>query len=107
MVGKEADKSFQNRRYFFGAAAEAMRRILVDRARKRTSIRHGGAHSRVELFDVANVPEDSELVALDQALPRLALEDPVAAEIVNLKFFAGLSRQAIADLLQLSSTKSA
>ena len=102
MVGEETDKNFRNRRYFFGAAAEAMRRILVDRARKRASVRNGGMHSRINFFEVATMPEDTELVALDQALANLALEDSIAAEVVNFKFFAGLSRQAIADLLQLS-----
>ncbi len=102
MVGNEPDKNFQNRRYFFGAAAEAMRRILVDRARRRSSQRNGGSVSRLELFDIAAMPADDDLVALDQALAKLTLEDPLAAEVVNLKFFAGLSRQAIADLLQLS-----
>lgn len=102
LVNGDASTSFRNRRYFFGAAGEAMRRILVDRARRKGSTKHGGEYSRVELFDVSTMPDDRELLALDAALGRLSAEDPVAAEVVNLKFFAGLSREAIAEMMSLS-----
>ncbi len=102
LVDGDASTSFRNRRYFFGAAGEAMRRILVDRARRKGRTKHGGEYSRVELFDVSTMPDDRELLALDEALKRLSEEDPVAAEVVNLKFFAGLSREAIAEMMSLS-----
>ena len=102
LVDGDVATSFRNRRYFFGAAGEAMRRILVDRARRKGRVRHGGERSRVDLLDVSSMPDDRELLALDDALQRLAEEDPVAAEVVNLKFFAGLSREAIAEVMVLS-----
>jgi RNA polymerase sigma factor (TIGR02999 family) len=79
-----------------------MRRILVDRARKKGSLKHGGDRSRVELFDIGTLPDDGELLALDEALRKLAEEDPLAAEVVNLKFFAGVSREAIAEMTGLT-----
>lgn len=91
-----------NRRYFFGAAAQAMRRILVDQARQKARLKHGGELERVELPDIAGKPNDQELLRLDAALPKLAEEDPVAAEVVQLKFFAGVGREAIAEMLGLS-----
>lgn len=102
LVDGDVGTSFRNRRYFFGAAGEAMRRILVDRARRKGRVRHGGERSRVDLLDVSSMPDDRELLALDDALRHLAAEDPVAAEVVNLKFFAGLSREAIAEMMVLS-----
>lgn len=102
LVNGDVGTSFMNRRYFFGAAGEAMRRILVDRARRKGRVRHGGDRSRVDLLDVSSMPDDRELLALDDALKRLAAEDPVAAEVVNLKFFAGLSREAIAEMMAMS-----
>ncbi len=102
LVDGQAGASYKNRRYFFGAAGEAMRRILVDRARKKGSLKHGGDRSRVELFDIGTMPDDQELLALDEALRRLAEEDALAAEVVNLKFFAGISREAIAEMTGLT-----
>ncbi len=96
LVGKDGAVTFANRRHFFGAAAEAMRRILVDRARRKGRDKHGGGLRRVELQDPAAGESDDELLALDAALPRLAAEDPLAAEIVQLKCFAGLGREEIA-----------
>src|SRR5579859_4961959 len=87
-----ASCSFANRRHFFAAAAEAMRRILVERARHKKRLRHGGGWQRVEL---AVTPESrytpDELLAFDDALAQLAREDSAAAEIVNLHVFAGLT----------------
>ena len=102
LVYGHAGMSYKNRRYFFGAAGEAMRRILVDRARTKGSLKHGGERSRVELFDIGTMPDDQELLALDEALRRLAEEDALAAEVVNLKFFAGVSREAIAEMTGLT-----
>jgi RNA polymerase sigma factor (TIGR02999 family) len=92
---------FNSRGHFFAAAAEAMRRILVDQARKKQSVKHGGGRAR-EPLDEAHVmaPEVGEdLVALDEALQHLATQDAEAAELVKLRFFAGLtSAQAAATL---------
>jgi RNA polymerase sigma factor (TIGR02999 family) len=90
--------------HFFAAAAEAMRRILVENARRKRRIKHGGAVQRVALadHDRAEDAPATDLLALDEALTRLAAEDPTAARIVELRFFAGLSREQIAEVLQLS-----
>ncbi len=95
---------FQNRAHFFGAAAEAMRRILVERARRRNRLRHGGAHQFEELNDdaVLTLPTDLDLVALDEALQRLEREDGPKAELVKLRYFAGLTLVEAADVLGVS-----
>jgi RNA polymerase sigma factor (sigma-70 family) len=96
---------FANRGHFFAAAAEAMRRILVDGARRKQSIKRGGDLARQELdaVDVAipEMPED--LVALDEALNKLATIDKAAADLVHLRFFAGLPLAEIAPLLGISA----
>src|SRR5262245_53948172 len=104
MVG---DQQFENRGHFFAAAAEAMRRILVEQARRRARVRHGGGFDRAELDETALiVPEISEdLVALDEALDRLASGDPLAAQLVKLRYFAGLTIPLAADLLDISPRK--
>ena len=97
-------QQWNSRGHFFAAAAEAMRRILVDRARKKHSIKHGGGRVR-EALDEANVmaPEVGEdLVALDEALERLAERDAEAAEVVKLRFFAGLTGAEAAAALGIS-----
>jgi RNA polymerase sigma factor (TIGR02999 family) len=95
---------WDSRGHFFAAAAEAMRRILVDNARRKRTEKHGGHHRRVELPDVPADPEaaDDRLLALDAALTRLAAEDPVAARVVELRHFAGLSIEDAAAALGLS-----
>ena len=95
---------WDNRGHFFAAAAEAMRRILVDAARRKRTHKHGGHGRRVELPDVPAEPEiaDEQLLALDEALTRLAAEDPVAARVVELRHFAGLSIEDAAATLGLS-----
>lgn len=108
LLGGGAD-SWENRRHFFAAAAEAMRRILVERARRRRRIRHGGGHERVD-FEVDEIPIEApqvDLLALDEALDRLAAEDSQKAELVKLRFFAGLSEQEAADLLGISRATAA
>jgi RNA polymerase sigma factor (TIGR02999 family) len=95
---------WNSRGHFFAAAAEAMRRILVDRARKKHSVKHGGDRVR-EPLDEASVmaPEVGEdLVALDEALERLATQDAEAAELVKLRFFAGLTSAQAAEALGIS-----
>jgi RNA polymerase sigma factor (TIGR02999 family) len=100
----EAPQHWDNRGHFFAAAAEAMRRILVDAARRKRTEKHGGRRRRVELPDVPARPEvaDEQLLALDAALTRLAAEDPVAARVVELRHFAGLSIEDAAASLGLS-----
>jgi RNA polymerase sigma factor (TIGR02999 family) len=106
LVDTEGKLPFESRRHFFGAAALAMQRILVDEARRRKRDRHGGGWQRISLPDLADDRAREfaavELLALEEALPRLTAENPLAAEIVRLKFFAGLSRAEIARMLELS-----
>ncbi|HEV3345119.1 MAG TPA: ECF-type sigma factor [Pirellulales bacterium] len=102
-------ESWQNRRHFFSAAAEAMRRILVERARRKRRQRHGGSHRRVDL-DAQDIPIESadvDLLALDEVLDQLAAEDAAKAELVKLRFFAGLSEQEAADVLGISRATAA
>ena len=102
LVDGSNSQNLTNRRYFFGAAAQAMRRILVEQARRKARVKHGGELERVELPEIAAAPSDRELILLDDALSRLQAEDSIAAEIVQLKFFAGVGRDAIAEILGLS-----
>ena len=98
------NQQFGNKGYFFAAAAEAMRRILVERARRKNRLRHGGGRSRVDLEAVAALvkqPSD-DLIALDDALNKLAAEDPAKAEVVKLRFFAGLTMPEIARVMNIS-----
>jgi RNA polymerase sigma factor (TIGR02999 family) len=98
------DQSFQNRRHFFAAAAQAMRRILIEKARRRKRWRHGGQLQRVELdaVEIAAPVPDNDLLALDEALDRLAALDPPAAELVKLRFFVGIGHADAAKILGLS-----
>lgn len=103
LVGNEASK-FENRAHFFGAAAEAMRRILVESARRKQRLKHGGQLERVEL-DAVELPlplPDDELLALDDALDRLSTVDSRAAEMVKLCFFVGLTQAQAANELGVS-----
>lgn len=99
------ERRWDSRGHFFAAAAEAMRRILVDAARRKRTEKHGGQHRRVELPDVAAQSDDEQLLALDQALTRLTEEDPVAARVVELRHFAGLSIDDVAVTLGISRAK--
>jgi len=96
--------TFENRAHFFGAASEAMRRILVDSARRKKRMRHGGHLDRVdaESLEISLPAPDDELIALDEALTRLAAVDPRAAEVVKLCFFVGLTQKDAARELGLS-----
>ena len=88
-----SDHDWNGRGHFFAAAAEAMRRILIDRARKRSRQRHGGGMQRVNLdsVDFAATTDDDTLLRLDEALAKLATEEPAKAELVKLRYFSGLS----------------
>jgi len=88
--------------HFFAAAAEAMRRILVEAARRKGRVRHGGGRSRLELTDLAAAAPPEELLALDDALDRLAARDPSKAEVVKLRYFAGLTVPQVAAALGIS-----
>jgi RNA polymerase sigma factor (TIGR02999 family) len=101
-----AERRFENRNHFFAAAAEAMRRILVDRARRRLTQRHGGGYQRVELEESNLVApdEDNQLLAVNDALEKLAREYPVQAQVVKLRYFAGMTNEEAAQLLGLSAS---
>jgi RNA polymerase sigma factor (TIGR02999 family) len=103
LVGGEAPLSFTGRGHFFAAAAQAMRRILVDVARRKRRLRHGGGRQRVELDEsVPAAAADEDLLALDEALEKLASQDPQAASVVQLRYFAGLSVEEAAEALGIS-----
>src|SRR5882724_1055748 len=103
LVGSE-NPTFQNRAHFFSAAAEAMRRILIDRARSRRTRRHGGGYERVDLdeSDLVAPQADDELLAVHDALDKLAKEYPVQAEVVKLRYFGGRTNQEVAQILEIS-----
>jgi RNA polymerase sigma factor (TIGR02999 family) len=105
LVGKEPARCWDGRGHFFAAAAEAMRRILVEKARRKRRVKHGGGIVRVGLQQAeidCRIPND-DLLALDEALTRLAAEDPVKARLVQLRSFAGLSVEASAEVLGVSA----
>ena len=93
LVDTDKVQHWNGRRHFFGAAAEAMRRILVERARRRQAEKRGGGRQRVPLDDAdpGYSPAEDEILAIDEALDRLAAEDPQAARLIQLRYFAGLS----------------
>src|SRR5262249_14102839 len=97
------DQQFASRRHFFAAAAEAMRHILIDNARRKQTVRHGGGRRRVPLGDIPSVNASPDgLLALDDALSRFASAEPAKAELVKLRFFAGLSTSEAAAALGIS-----
>jgi RNA polymerase sigma factor (TIGR02999 family) len=104
LVGSDPDRPWDGRGHFFAAAAEAMRRILIESARRKGRIRHGGGLGRVDLTDAAATaavaPDD--LLAVDEALDRLADDDPVAAQLIRFRFYAGLSVEEAAAALGIS-----
>ena len=101
---KDGDRTWQNRGHFFGAAAEAMRRILIERARHRSRLKHGGGQARLNIEDLelADTTPDDKILLVDEALARLKVEDPELERIVVLKFFGGLSNEEIAETVELS-----
>ena len=101
-LGGEAQPSWQNRAHFFAAAAEAMRRILIDHARRRQAQRHGGGQERVDIHEIEIadvVAKDDELLAVHEALDKFAVEEPQKAEFVKLRYFAGLTLAEAAQTL--------
>ena len=104
LVGPDPGVDWDGRRHFFAAASEAMRRILVERARRKRRLRHGGGLGRVDLDQAASFGEDScgDVLALHEALDQLAAEHPVVAEVVKLRYFAGLTTEQAALALGIS-----
>jgi RNA polymerase sigma factor (TIGR02999 family) len=102
-LGGSPDTKFANQAHFFAAAAEAMRRILVENARRKQRLKHGGRQQRVELdtLDVAITSDADHLLAVDEALDKLAARDSAAADLIKLRFFAGLPNVEAAHLLGL------
>ncbi|MBX3380679.1 MAG: hypothetical protein KF805_11350 [Phycisphaeraceae bacterium] len=105
LVG-DGDVSWNNRAHFFGAAAQAMRRILVERARHRGRQKRGGGQKRIEMDDalLATEPEAETMLALDDALRKLEAYDPVKGQIVMLRFFTGLTNEQTAQAMGKSAT---
>jgi RNA polymerase sigma factor (TIGR02999 family) len=103
LVGNK-NPTFENPAHFFAAAAESMRRILIDRARQKLAVRHGGGQQRVDLedADLALIDDDDQLLALDDALDRLSAQHPVEAEVVKLRYFVGMTNEEAAQALDIS-----
>lgn len=101
------ERQFENRTHFLAAAAEAMRHILIDRARQRQALRHGGGQQRLDIAEI-DVPVDTEdddkLIAISEAIDKLALEHPEAADLVKLRCFAGLEMSDAARSLGITRT---
>jgi RNA polymerase sigma factor (TIGR02999 family) len=105
LLGPANQSGFDSRGHFFAAAAEAMRRILIDQARRKLSAKHGGEQVRIELDEamfIGNSPRH-DLIELDEVLEQLSTADPRAAELVKLRFFAGLTGEQAAQILGISA----
>ena len=104
LVNVKAPQKWDTRGHFFAAAAEAMRRILVDNARRKGRLKHGGDRKRVDLesADLLSSASTDELLDIDEAISKLAAEDPEAAKLIKLRFFAGLSVGEVGELMGLS-----
>jgi RNA polymerase sigma factor (TIGR02999 family) len=103
LVGGDNVPHWNSRAHFFAAAAEAMRRILIDNARRKRRPKHGGDRQRLDLDEALAVADPrTDLLALDEALTRLAAQEPVKAEVVKLRYFAGLSLEEAAACLDIS-----
>jgi RNA polymerase sigma factor (TIGR02999 family) len=100
----EGERTWHNRAHFFGAAAEAMRRILIENARRKSRLKRGGDRVRVELSELtlADGSPDDQILMIDEALDRLEAEDPQKARVVVMKFFGGLTNQEVAANLGLT-----
>jgi len=94
---EDGSRTWENRAHFFGAASEAMRRILIERARRKSRIKHGGGRERVNIddLDIAEAIPDDKILLMDEALERLKAEDPETARVVVLKFYGGLTNEEI------------
>ena len=107
LVNTKDDPTWDSRGHFFAAAAEAMRRILIDNARRKGRRKHGAELERVELSDSCLLDDnrrDMDLLALDEALNKLTAKDPRKAELVKLRFFAGLSGREAAQMLNIAES---
>jgi RNA polymerase sigma factor (TIGR02999 family) len=104
LIGCNGDRQWEGRRHFFAAAAESMRRILIGSARRKQSQKRGGDWQRQPLDDVAGAEANADLLALDEALTKLATEDPVKPKLVELRYFAGLTADEAAHVLGISPT---
>jgi RNA polymerase sigma factor (TIGR02999 family) len=104
-LASAADRKFRNREHFFAAAAEAMRRILIDNARRKLTQRHGGGQQRVELENIEAPAEarTDDLLALNDALDKLGTLDKQKADLVKLRFFVGLTLEEAAEILGISA----
>ncbi len=104
MVDHDGPAQFANRAHFFGAAAEAMRRILIDRARRKRAAKHGGGQERMDIaeMEIAGELKEDQLLAMNDALDKLAVTDEVKAELVKLRYFAGLTIGEAALVLGIS-----
>ncbi len=104
-LGVTEDAKFANRAHFFAAAAEAMRRILIDKARRKRALRHGGGQERVEFENlaVAAPGDDDQLLAVNDALDKLAAQSKSEAELVKLRYFVGMTLEEAADALGISA----
>lgn len=104
LVGKETPK-FQNRAHFFAAVAEAMRRILIENARRKRALRHGGGQHRVDFVQVefASATHDEQLLEVNEALDKLAAQNKLEAELVNLRYFVGMTLEEAAEVLGVSA----
>lgn len=103
LVGNQRS-DWRSRGHFFGAAAEAMRRILVERARRKACLKHGGGQKRVMMdpCDIIDPPPGIDLIALDEALDKFAAEDPIKTKLVKLRFFTGLTLEQVSQVLGIS-----
>jgi len=103
LAGNQA-QSWENRAHFFGAAVEAMRRILIERARRKSRLKRGSGQVPLDIaeFDIAEALPDDKILLVDEALEKLKAEDPEKARIVSLKFFGGLTNEEAASILGLN-----
>ena len=100
----EGDRTWKNRAYFFGAAAEAMRRILIESARRKSRLKHGGGQERLNIADLelADTTPDEKVLLINDALEQLEAEHPERGRVVVLKYFGGLTNKEVADLLGIA-----
>jgi RNA polymerase sigma factor (TIGR02999 family) len=103
-LGGSGDRNWQSRAHFFGAAADAMRRILIDKARRKARLKHGGGQSRLNIdeLELAQTAPDDNVLLVNEAVEALGKEDPKQARVVVLKFFAGLTNEEAAESLGIS-----